>query len=205
MNKPALLQSVKNTNHRKPDGTGIRNLVNATETGAKPVRVRCHQKHTAACKSPTGGKRKLPYEEIQRLREQGLTHVAIAQQLGLKGDGVNRVLRGMGLGAGWHTHKREILADGKVLCYVCGESKEASEFSNGYSYCQSCRYAKMAMRSNQDLDHAIHIRNLWFHARAKRLGIYYDLTDEQVTELFVGLDGRCAYCREPMVLLRALN
>ena len=58
----------------------------------------------------------------------------------------------------------------------------------------------MAMQSNQSLDHAIHIRNLWFHNRAKRLGIYYDLTDEQLTELYVLQDGRCAYCGEPMVM-----
>ena len=58
----------------------------------------------------------------------------------------------------------------------------------------------MAMRSNQDLDHGIHIRNVWFRNRAKRLNIYYDLTDEQLTELYVVQDGRCAYCDKPMVM-----
>src|ERR1019366_9496141 len=40
-------------------------------------------KQTAACKSPTGGRRKLPYEEIQRLREQGLSTPKLAKQLGV--------------------------------------------------------------------------------------------------------------------------
>jgi predicted nucleic acid-binding Zn ribbon protein len=78
--------------------------------------------------------------------------------------------------------------------------KAHSEFGNGSSYCSSCGYGLAARRSNQDMDQAIHIRNMWFRNRAKRLHIPYDLTDEQLTELYVIQKGRCAYCDKPMVM-----
>ncbi len=196
MNTTSLRQSEKDINRSNTDGAGTRDVQNATAPGA---RTGCHQKHTATRKLK-GSKRKLPYEEIQRLHDQGLTGVAIAKRLGLKTTSVNSALRRLGLGTGSQKHKREVLADGKILCSACNGTKKASEFPRTGSRCKACKYGHMAMQSNQSLDNAIHIRNLWFHNRAKRLGIYYDLTDDQLTELYVLQDGRCAYCREPMVM-----
>jgi hypothetical protein len=169
---------------------------NAATPGTGPG---CQQKHSATCK-PKGSKTKLPYQEIQRLHEQGLTGVEIAKQLGLSDNSVYRVLRKLGLGAACHKHKREVLADGKVLCYICEERKDVSEFNHGYAYCRPCGYAKMAMRSNENLNKAIHFRNVHFRSRAKRLNIYYELTDEQLVEHYVTQGGRCAYCHKPMVI-----
>jgi hypothetical protein len=196
MSESTLRQSVKDTNHGKTDGTETRDMHNDNALSATQG---CHKKHTATCK-PKGSKRKLPYEKIQRLHEQGLTGVAIAKQLGLKSGSVSVALRKLGLGTGLHRHEREVLPDGKIRCSVCSRSKKAIEFPRTGSRCKPCGYGHMAMQSNQSLDKAIHVRNLWFHNRAKRLGIYYDLTDEQLTELYVLQDGRCVYCGEPMVL-----
>ena len=148
MNTGILLQSEKDTNHSKTDGMRKHDSKNAATPGTGPG---CQQKHSATCK-PKGSKTKLPYQEIQRLHEQGLTGVEIAKQLGLSDNSVYRVLRKLGLGAACHKHKREVLADGKVLCYICEERKDVSEFNHGYAYCRPCGYAKMAMRSNENLN-----------------------------------------------------
>lgn len=200
MGTATLRKCVRDTRHSKPDWTGIRDDQNATASGARPQRVRCHPKHTGAVKPQRRPRRKLPYEEIRRLHEQGLTGVAIAKQLGLKRRGVNNALRKMGLGTGRHKHKRDVLPDGKVRCSICHESKEASEFRDGYSYCRSCGYAQMARQSNNDLDKAIHIRKVWIRNRANRLHIGFDLTGQQLAELYVIQCGRCAYCGKPMVM-----
>jgi hypothetical protein len=145
-------------------------------------------------------RRKLPYEEIQRLHGQGLTGVAIAKQMGLKSNGVNKALSKMGLGTGRHNHKRDVLPDGKIRCSICQESKKASAFAGTASYCRSCAYSKMATQSNQDLAHSIHTRKGWIHNRANRLHIGFDLTGQQLADLYVVQCGRCAYCGKPMVL-----
>ena len=200
MDTATLPQSVRDTKDSKTAWAGMRDVQNPTAPGAKLERERCDLKLAAACKPHRGCRGKLPVEEIRRLRGQGQTGGAIAKRLRLKTSSVYGVLGRIGLGTGRQRHKRDVLPNGRIRCCVCHEIKDASKFCCRASRCRSCDYGQMAMRSNQDLDQAIHIRNVWFRNRAKRLGIYYDLTDEQLTELYVLQDGRCAYCRKPMVL-----
>jgi hypothetical protein len=159
-----------------------------------------NRKQPGAWKTPRARRRKLPYQEVERLHWQGMTGIAIAAQLGLKSGAVYSALRTMGLPSGPPKHEREVLPDGKMRCSIGHEIKEASKFADGYSSCKEHRYAQMAKESNQDLDKAIHFRNLRIRSRAKILGIYYDLTDDQLTELYISQGGRCAYCRKPMVM-----
>jgi len=80
MNTGILLQSENDRNHSKTDGMRKHDSKNISTPGTGPE---SQQKQTATCK-PKGSNPKLPYQEIQRLHEQGLTGVAIAKQLGLK-------------------------------------------------------------------------------------------------------------------------
>jgi hypothetical protein len=168
-----IQQAVNNIETSNADGTRMREDQRATANCSRP---HCHANRIEARKPHSDLRRKLPYEEIKCLREQGLTGAAIAKQLGLKPKSVNNALRTMGLGTGQHKckHKREVQPDGKILCSVCNSSKKANEFPRSGSRCKACAYGHVAMQSNQSLDNAIHIRNLWFHNRAKRLGIFYD-------------------------------
>ena len=200
MNSLNYHQRANDATLRNTDKTQMRKVLSPAAAETKLQTGRCDPQCTAACKPTKKGRRKLPYEEIRRLHEQGLTGTAIAKQLGLNSHSVSNTLRRKGLGTGRQRHEREILPDGKILCSVCNRRKEANEFPRSGSRCKTCEYGHMAMQSNQSLDNAIHIRNLWFHNRAKRLGIHYDLTDEQLTELYVLQDGRCAYCRDPMIM-----
>jgi hypothetical protein len=159
-----------------------------------------NRKQPGAWKTPRARRRKLPYQEVERLHWQGMTGIAIAAQLGLKSGAVYSALRTMGLPSGPPKHEREVLPDGKMRCSIGHEIKEASKFADGYSSCKEHRYAQMAKESNQDLDKAIHFRNVLIRNRANRLGIAHDLTDEQLTGLYVYQGGRCAYCCKPMVM-----
>jgi len=193
-------QDVTDTGYSKTDLPEIPDDQNATASGARPHRVGCHSKQATACKPVRGPKRKLPYEEIQRLHEQGQAGLAIANQLGLKSESVNSALRTMGLGTGRHNQKRVVLPNGKICCSICHREKKASEFRNRYSYCKLCSYSEMARQSNNDPTKAIHIRSVWIRGRAKRLRIGFDLTGQQLAHLYVIQCGQCAYCKKPMVL-----
>ena len=130
-----------------------------------------------------GNKRKkIDDTRIRDMFLLGFTAASIGAAFGITRRAVRCRLRNAGLIPGRYKRKREVLSDGKVCCSICRKSKKASDFGNGSSYCSSCGYGQAAMQSNQDMDQAIHIRNVWFRNRAKRLHIPYDLTDEQLTE-----------------------
>lgn len=130
----------------------------------------------------------------------GFATAKIGATFGMTRAAVRSVLRRMGLISGRQNRKPEVLPDGKVRCSICHESKMASEFGNGRSYCGCCKYAQMAEQSNRDMDQAIYIRNMWIRNRAKRLHIHYELSDEQLAEQYVAQRGRCVYCDRPMVM-----
>jgi hypothetical protein len=130
----------------------------------------------------------------------GFTTTNIMAAFGMTRRAVCCALIRMELIPGRQKHKREVLSNGKVRCSICHESKKASKFNDTASYCTSCGYDRMAQQSNRDMDLAIHIREVWTRNRAKRLHIPYELTEEQLTELYVTQRGRCAYCDEPMVM-----
>lgn len=195
-----LQQNITDTAYSNTDLPGMSNDQHATTSGARPKRVGCHSKHATACKPTRGPKRKLPYEEIQSLHEQGLTGLAITKQLGLKSTSVYSALSKMGLGTGRHNHKRKVLSNGKIWCFMCGRRKKATDFRDRYSYCKSCSYAQTARRSNNDLTKASHFRNLKIRSRAKHFHIGFDLTGQQLAELYLIQCGQCAYCKKPMVM-----
>jgi hypothetical protein len=157
---------------------------------------------TTAMQQTTIGnnRRKIDNTRVRDMFLLGFTTAKIGAAFGMTRAAVRGVLRRMGFIPGRQKHKREVLPDGKVRCSICHESKKASEFCGGSSFCGCCGYAQMAKQSNQDLDQAIHIRNVWIRNRAKRLHIEYDLTDEQLAELYVIQGGRCAYCGKPMLM-----
>jgi hypothetical protein len=192
-----IQQAVNNIEASNADDTRMREDQRATANCSRP---HCHANRIEARKPHSDLRRKLPYEEIKCLREQGQTGIAIAKQLGLKAISVNNALRNMGLGTGQHKHKREVLANGRIRCSICRGSKKPSEFQRGSAHCNRCHYAFKVQQSNQGLAQAIHVRKVWIRNRAKRLHIGFELTSEQLAELYLVQCGKCAYCGEPMVI-----
>ena len=139
-------------------------------------------------------RRKVDCTRVRDMFLLGFTIANIEAAFGITRKAVLGAFRRIGLSSGRLGHKREILSNGNICCSICGISKKAGGPCWHSSYCTSCGYAQKAMRSNHDLDQAIHMRNVCIRNRAKHEGIFYDLTDEQLVELYVTQGGRCAYC-----------
>jgi hypothetical protein len=146
--------------------------------------------HSKTARSP---KRKLPYQEIERLHWQGLTGVGIAKQLGLKISSVSSALRKMGLGAGWERHEREVLSDGRIRCCDCRRPKESSAFNPNSAVCRDCSYQRLVDKCNADFDRNLRMRWALLRANAKDKGVKFTITEEQFKAKYAEQNGRDFY------------
>ena len=102
--------------------------------------------------------------------------------------------------------------DGKLLCHICGEYKDPSEFQNHayYAYrnnkdkrCRNCKQEQnKEARSNYSEETKLYkvLQERWFGARdrAANKGIPFTITKEDLLELWEQQNGLCNISKIPM-------
>lgn len=102
--------------------------------------------------------------------------------------------------------------DGKLLCHICGEYKDSSEFQNHkyYAYrnnkdkrCRKCKQEQnKEARSNYSEETKLYkvLQERWFGARdrAANKGIPFTITKEDLLELWKQQQGLCNISKIPM-------
>ena len=158
------------------------------------------------------GSRKLKYnvseEDLRRLHAQGLTNRKMATELDVPHWYIARVLGKFDLPTNGHTRGKNIVVAGLKLCSTCGAWKTLDLFQwirygkpDAYrmNYCNSCHRQKGVDRLNSSVEVFLSDKVAKIRGRAKRDGIEFSLTAEDLVRMYTSQKGQCFYTDRLMI------
>lgn len=144
-------------------------------------------------------------DRIKQLHGEGGSAVSIGKELGKNPRLVARWFRMLGLPTRSPRFKRLEIKDGEGKCFGCGKWKSLDDFEDTKSggklcTCFACRYLRDKNNKNRDNARYLKARYVKLRSRCLKEGIDFNLSFQDMIDLYESNGGRCFYTDIPMEL-----